>query len=97
MIEVIWGLVEDEDWEVKMGEVGGGNNGGRGIPYHCKAYEIAQAPRTLAYLVQTSTPTYKETTDQNLPCVDLRSYKPMKLRTYGPTKLRTYRPLDYEK
>ncbi len=51
MVEVICGLVEDEDWEIKMGEVGGGNNGVIEFPYHCKAYEIAQAPRTLAYLV----------------------------------------------
>ena len=32
MVGVIWELVGDEDWGVKMGEVSGGNNGGHGIP-----------------------------------------------------------------
>ena len=32
MIGVIWGLVEDEECVVKVGEFDGGNNGGHGNP-----------------------------------------------------------------
>ena len=32
MTGVIWGLVEDEEFVVKVGEFDGGNNGGNGIP-----------------------------------------------------------------
>ena len=32
MIGVIWGLMESEDYVVKVGELDDGNNKGRGIP-----------------------------------------------------------------